>query len=121
MKDERGAPALLLHPRLKRPTFMSQATPTGLLGGLAVLLVVTLPLRAEEVRQPQSYAVLVGVAKYSDAAIQPRPHAEDDVKALYDLFTNKDHLGVPADHVKLLLGGAQDEKRNSQEATRENI
>jgi C-terminal peptidase prc len=101
---------------------MSKAPLTGLLGGLAVLLALALPLRAaEEVRQPHAYAVLIGVGKYSDASIQGRPHAEDDVQALYDLFTNKDYLGVPKDHVKLLLGGAKDEKRNSQEATRENI
>jgi C-terminal peptidase prc len=101
--------------------FMRKATLTGLLGALAVLPALALPLRAEEARKPQSYAVLVGVGKYDDASIQARPHAEDDAKALYDLFTNKDHLGVPGDHVKLLLSGARDEKRHSQEATKDNI
>jgi C-terminal peptidase prc len=100
---------------------MRKATLTGLLGALAVMLTLALPLRAEEARQPGAYAVLIGVSKYSDGAIQPRPHAEADAQALYDLFTNKDYLGVPKDHVKLLLGGAKDEKRNSQEATKDNI
>ena len=75
----------------------------------------------EEAKAPHAYAVLIGAGKYSDAAIQSRPHAEDDVKALYDLFTDKAYLGVPKDHVKLLLGGTQDEERKSQEATQDNI
>jgi len=101
---------------------MSKAMLRGLLGGLTVWLVLVLPLRAaEEVRTPNAYVVLIGVGKYSDAAIQSRVHAEDDVKALYDVFTDKVYLGVPKDHVKLLLGGVRDEKRNSQEATKENI
>ena len=72
-------------------------------------------------RAPSAYAVLIGVGKYSDAAIQSRPHAEDDVKALYDVFTDPKYLGIPKDHVKLLLGGATDKERNSQEATKDNI
>ena len=48
---------------------MTKATLTGLLGGLAVLLASALPLRAEEeARAPRSYAVLIGVEKYSDGA-----------------------------------------------------
>src|SRR5262249_42147290 len=39
---------------------------------------------------------------------------------LYDLFTNKDYLDTPADHVKLLLG-TKDEKRPSEVATKEHI
>src|SRR5262249_2664105 len=102
--------------------FMTKATLRGLLGGLAALLALALPLRAaEEARAPRAYAVIVGVGKFSDAAIKARPHAEEDAVALYDLFTSKDHLGVDKDHVKLLLGGAKDEKRNSQEATKDNI
>jgi C-terminal peptidase prc len=101
---------------------MTKATLTGLLGGLAVLLTSALPLRAaEEAKAPRSFAVLIGTGKFSDAAIQSRPHAEDDAKALYDLFTDPKYLGVPKDHVKLLLGGAADKERNSQEATKDNI
>jgi len=101
---------------------MTKATLTGLLGGLTTLLTLTLPLRAaEEGRAPRAYAVLVGVGKFSDAAITARPHAEDDAKSLYDVFTDKAHLGIPKDRVRLLLGGAADKERNSQEATRDNI
>jgi C-terminal peptidase prc len=100
---------------------MTRATLRRLLGGLIVLVILALPLHAEESRAPRTYAVLIGVGTYSDAAIQGRPHAEADVQALYDLFTDKQYLGVPAENVRLLLGGAKDEKRHSQEATRENI
>jgi carboxyl-terminal processing protease len=101
---------------------MTKAKLTGLLGGLAALLVLSLPLRAaEESKEPKAYAVLVGAGHFSDAAITSRPHAEDDAKALYDLLTDPKYLGVPKDHVKLLLGGAADKDRNSQEATKDNI
>ncbi len=101
---------------------MTKATLRGLLGGMTIWLVLALPLRAaEDVGKPSAYVVLIGVGKYSDAAIQSRPHAEDDVQALYDVFTDKAYLGMPKDHIKLLLGGAKDEKRSSQEATKENI
>ncbi|HKI31083.1 MAG TPA: S41 family peptidase [Gemmataceae bacterium] len=101
---------------------MTKAMLAGLLGGLTALLIMALPLRAaEEAKAPKAFVVLIGVGKYSDGAIQTRPHAEDDVKALYDLFTDPVYLGVPKDHVKLLLGGAADKGRNSQEATKDNI
>ena len=101
---------------------MTKATLTGLLGGLTVLLTLALPLRAaEEAKAPKAYAVLIGVGKYSDGAINGRPYAEADVKALYDLLTDSQYLGIPKDHVKMLLGGAADKERNSQEATRDNI
>jgi len=64
---------------------------------------------------------LIGAGKFSNAAIQGRAHAEDDAKALYDLLTDPKYLGVPKDHVKLLLGGAADKDRHSEEATRDNI
>jgi C-terminal peptidase prc len=66
------------------------------------------------------HVVLIGISKYADKQIKPRLHAEDDVKALYDLFTSKDHLGADPDHVQLLLGSA-DRRRPSLPATRENI
>ncbi|HEX5268859.1 MAG TPA: S41 family peptidase, partial [Gemmataceae bacterium] len=96
---------------------------TGLLGATAALLVLALPLRAAEApsKEPTTYAVLIGAGTFSDKAIQNRAHAEDDVKALYDLFTDAKYLGAPKDHVKLLLGGAADKDRHSEEASRANI
>jgi len=40
------------------------------------------------------YVVVVGIDKYADPQILPRKHAESDAKALHDLLTSKDHLGV---------------------------
>src|SRR5262249_32321580 len=67
-----------------------------------------------------AYAVLVGVSQYSDKQIKPRPHAEDDAKALYDLLMNKDYLGVEPKHMHLLLGNP-DPQRNSEPATHTNV
>jgi C-terminal peptidase prc len=98
---------------------MTKARLTGLWASLVLALLVVLPLRAAEAT-PQPYIVLVGISKYADPQIKPRPHAEADVKSLYDLFTNQSYLGVDKDHIRLLLG-SPDEKRNSEPATRENI
>jgi carboxyl-terminal processing protease len=66
------------------------------------------------------HVVVVGIDKYTDPQIKPRKHAEADAKALYDLLTSKDHLGVDPKNFKLLLG-SPDEGRHSEPATRENI
>lgn len=89
---------------------------------LASLLLGTPALYAgDDAAQPgQTYVVLVGINKYQDPQIKSRVHAEADAQALYDLFTSKEHLGVPLNHVKLLLGSA-DQKRHSEKATRANI
>jgi C-terminal peptidase prc len=101
---------------------MTKATIAGLLGGLLATLAVSWAAHAAEATPaPRTYVVLVGISHYADPNIKPRPHAEDDVKAFYDLFTDRQYLGVPQDHVRLLLGGSADSKRNSQPATRENI
>jgi C-terminal peptidase prc len=68
----------------------------------------------------KTYAVLVGVSKYSDPQIHERRHAEADARALYDLVTDKTYLGAAADDVKLLLG-SEDEKRHAEPATRANV
>jgi C-terminal peptidase prc len=64
--------------------------------------------------------VLVGISNYADKQIKPRPHAEDDAKALFDLLTDKKYLGVDAEHSRLLLGDSS-KAPGSQSATRENI
>src|SRR5262245_21747102 len=89
--------------------------------GLLALLIVG-PVRAAEeaAAQPQAYVVLVGIDKYADQAIKPRQHAEDDAKALFDLFSDKSYLGVPSDRIRLLLGST-DAKRKSQPATHANV
>jgi len=62
----------------------------------------------------QTYVVLVGISEYADKQIKPRPLAEADAKALYDLFKAN---GVDAKHMKLLLGKGKD----GEAATRENF
>ncbi len=97
---------------------MRKAMLFGLVGCLLGVIAAP-PARAAEAG-PKAFVVLVGVKDYTDKAIKDRVHTEDDAKALYDLFTNKDYLNTPADHVKLLLG-TKDEKRPSEEATKDNI
>jgi C-terminal peptidase prc len=99
---------------------MIKAMSTGLVAGLALALAGALPARAAEARTAQPYVVLVGISNYADKQIKPRAHAEDDAKLLFDLFTNKDYLGVAPDHVRLLLG-SKDNQRKSEPATRANI
>jgi C-terminal peptidase prc len=100
---------------------MTKAMFTGLLAGVLAAL-TALPARAAEAQPApsQPYVVLVGISEYADKQITPRPHAEADAKALYDLFTDKKYLGADADHVRLLLG-TEDAQRHAEKATKENI
>jgi C-terminal peptidase prc len=106
---------------------MTQAKWTRLLAALVLAFAAGLPARAADAKDAktehkpsQPYVVLVGISDYQDKQINPRPHAEDDAKALYDVFTNKDYLGADAEHVKLLLG-TEDKARHSEPATKANI
>src|SRR5262249_39745255 len=93
----------------------------AILAALVGFLIITPARAAEEATvQPQAYVVLVGIDKYADQSIKPRAHAEADAKALYDLFTNKDYLGVHSERIRLLLG-SEDAKRKSQPATHANV
>src|SRR5581483_3451432 len=101
--------------------YMTKAMLTRLLGALLAVLALNLSVRAEDSgAASQPYVVLVGISNYADKQIKPRPHAEDDAKALYDLVTDKKYLGVDAKHVRLLLG-SEDAGRHSEKATRENV
>src|SRR5579884_4226530 len=104
---------------------MTQAMLTRWLGAVLALGLLALPLRAdqpqaEQDKTSQPYVVLVGISNYADKQIKPRPHAEDDAKALFDLLTDKKYLGVDAQHSRLLLGDSS-KVPGSQPATRENI
>lgn len=89
-------------------------------GGLLATLLLATATPAEEptgktpatITPGKTYLVLVGISDYADKQIKPRLHAEADAKAFYDLFTDKQYLGVPADQAKLLTGA---------KATRQNI
>jgi C-terminal peptidase prc len=102
---------------------MIQAKSARFLAALFAGALLTLPLAAAEEKVPaatQPYVVVVGISNYADKHIKPRPHAEDDARALYKLFTDKKYLGVDADHARLLLGDTEG-AAGSQKATRQNI
>src|SRR5262245_41626780 len=98
---------------------MTKTCWTGLFS-LVVASCFTPLARGEEPKPSEPRAVLIGISEYKDKQIKARPHAEDDIKALYDLLLDKKYLGIKPENVRLLLGKA-DEKRNSQPATRANI
>jgi C-terminal peptidase prc len=100
---------------------MTKVKIVGILGVALAVLALTSSVRAEEeAGTPEPYVVLVGISKYADTQIKPRVHGEDDAKALYDLFTDKQYLGVDNKHIRLLLG-SEDAQRKSEPATRDNI
>lgn len=76
------------------------------------------PARADDPSKP--YVVIVGVGQFDDKAIDSRPTADADAKALYDLLTDAKYLGVPADRAKLLLS-APDAQRKAGKATHDAI
>ena len=63
-----------------------------------------------------THAIIVGVGTTADPQIQPRPFAELDAKAMYDLVLDSKRLGAPAENVKLFLT-SDDEKRHARPAT----
>jgi carboxyl-terminal processing protease len=91
---------------------MTKVMMKGLLAVACAVLALTAAARAEEEHKAQPFLVVVGVNNYQDKDILPRAHAEEDAKALFDLYTNRDYYGVDADHARLLVGA---------EATRANI
>lgn len=90
----------------------------GMLG--AALLFGGLAQAAEEQHTPQAYIVLVGVDKYQDPKITPRPYAEADAEALYTVFRDKERLGVSEENSRLLLGQG-DKDKHAEAATHTNI
>ncbi len=99
---------------------MTKAMWTAALACAAAVLTLTAPARAaDDAKKAQPYVVVVGVSHYTDKQLLPCAHAEDDAKALFDLYTSKDYYGVDAEHAKLLIGDA--DGKGSQAATRQNI
>ena len=67
-----------------------------------------------------NYAVLIGVSQFDDKAIQPRPSADADAKAMYDLVADAKAIGIPEQRIALLTS-TPDEKRHGRKSTKENI
>lgn len=103
---------------------MTKALSSCLLAGLLVALSGALPARADAPKaaaasaKPQTFVVLVGISQYADKQIKPRPNAEADATALFELFSNKDYLQTDPKNVKLLLGTKSDK---AELATRANL
>ncbi|MCS6851634.1 MAG: S41 family peptidase [Gemmataceae bacterium] len=91
---------------------MWKAMCVGLLGGWVWTAGLAVPAQAAEPKSATAYVVLVGIDRYKDEQIKPRQHAEADARALHDLLARKEHLNVPREQVKLLVGA---------QATRDNI
>lgn len=70
-----------------------------------------LPARAEEVEQApatgRTLVLVAGAGTFKDPAIKPRPGAEKDAKALYDLLADGKHLKLAPGDAKLLVGAEQ--------------
>lgn len=95
-------------------------TRIGLVVWAAVVALGFAPaVRAEE-ETGKAFIVLVGIDDYKDTQIKKRKHAEADAKAIFDLFSGKEHLGVKGENIKLFLG-SEDAKRGAQPATKENV
>ena len=89
---------------------------------LYLLVGANRPVRADEpsFKAAGPFVVIVGVGQFQDNAIDPRPTADNDAKALFDVLSDPKYLGVPAERARLLVS-APDEKRGGQVATREAI
>jgi len=96
--------------------------PRALLALLAFpLLIVQNALHADEPASTKlPYVVIVGVSETADPTIKPRPSADVDAKAFFDLLSDSAYFKVPADRIELLTNKV-DEKRKGKLATRENI
>jgi C-terminal peptidase prc len=92
----------------------------GVLAAISFAALVAPAPAAEEKSNPKTYIVLVGVGSFDDKQIKPRPTAEADAAAFYDLFTSKEHLGVDGPQIRLLTSN-RDAKRNGEPATKANI
>ncbi len=79
-------------------------------------------VRAEDAHAPPQgpFVVLVGVGQFPDKAIEPRPTAEADARALYKVFADPGHLNAAPGRV-ILLTSTPDEKAGERKATRENV
>src|SRR5262249_45331536 len=104
--------------RSERTAEMTKLLRPALVAALALVLLTD--LRAGDGAKPKTYAVLVGVGEFGKQTIEPRPTAEKDAAAFYDLVINRDYVGADGANVRLLLAG-EDKSRHSEPATREQI
>ena len=87
---------------------------------LVLLLVCALSGTQALAAEERTLGVIIGISEYQDSLVLPRPHAEDDAKALYDLLTDPERAACKQTRLRLLLG-KEDAKYKAQKATRDNI
>ena len=93
------------------------------LGALAVAVVLSggLAARADDpAPKSHTHAVVVGVGSFADGDIKPRPTADEDVRTIAGLLTDKAVGQVPSENVAVLLSKA-DDKIGAKEGTKANI
>jgi C-terminal peptidase prc len=81
------------------------------------------PVQAEQPPPPKPggpFVVIVGAGQFADKAIQPRPTADADAKALYDLLSDPKYLGAKPERTRLLLS-APDAQRKGEVASHDAI
>lgn len=66
------------------------------------------------------YVLIVGIGEFGDPAISPRPTADADAKALYDVMADPKYAIAAKDRVVLLTSQA-DAARGGKKATRDNL
>jgi C-terminal peptidase prc len=89
--------------------------------GLAALAAIGSPTRAEDAATPKGpFVVLVGVGQFVDPAIDARPTADADARALYQMLSDKKYLDAGPERV-VLLTSQPNEKAGERKATRDNI
>src|SRR5689334_17612548 len=93
--------------RTERGAFLMYAR-NWLAGFLVSLLGLTVPVVARAADPVPSsngpgkaYLVAVGVGEFGDKAIQPRPTADTDARALHKLLTDAKVLGIAPDRAKV--------------------
>jgi hypothetical protein len=70
-----------------------------------VLLAGLLPAAPTPVAlAPRVFVVIAGIDAWVEREIPPRPHAEEDARALHALLADRRHLGVRKEQMRLLLG-----------------
>lgn len=91
----------------------------GLLAAVAVAWSGN-PVRAEDAPAAAKgpFVVLVGVGQFEDKAIEPRPTAAADARALHKLFADPKHLNTTPERVVLLTAAPE---KGERKATRENV
>jgi len=96
---------------------MNRALLTCLTCGLAAVVALSqpgAPVARKDKDEQRTFVLIAGISTYADKEIKPRPKAEADARALYQLFTDKKYASGA--NVTLLVGNPE---KGETKATRE--